>query len=156
MLALPDPRSVPVNKPNTMTPNVAVPNAETRPNRVVAETPKKDATPAAVTTAPAPASSATTNPNASSLEVGSLIPYASKQAPPIYPAAAKTIRAAGVVRVEVTVSENGDVATVDKTSGPQLLQAAARDAVRKWKFRPFTRDGQPVKATGFVNFNFNL
>ena len=66
------------------------------------------------------------------------------------------MRAAGVVRVEVTVNENGEVAEVEKTSGPTLLQTAAKDAIRKWKFKPFTRDGQPVKATGFVNFNFSL
>jgi outer membrane biosynthesis protein TonB len=35
-----------------------------------------------------------------------------------------------------------------------MLQAAARDAIKKWKFKPFTRDGQPVKATGFISFNF--
>jgi protein TonB len=66
------------------------------------------------------------------------------------------MRAAGVVKVEVTVSENGDVTAVEKATGPPMLQSAAKDAIRKWKFRPFVRDGQPVKATGFVSFNFNL
>ncbi|MBK9765808.1 MAG: hypothetical protein IPP63_01605 [Chloracidobacterium sp.] len=28
--------------------------------------------------------------------------------------------------------------------------------MRKWKFKPFVRDGQPVRATGYVNFNFAL
>jgi hypothetical protein len=37
-----------------------------------------------------------------------------------------------------------------------MLQAAAKDAIRKWKFKPFMRDGQPVRATGFVSFNFAL
>jgi protein TonB len=66
------------------------------------------------------------------------------------------MRATGVVKVEVTVNETGEVAEVQKTSGPTLLQAAAKDAIKKWKFKPFVRDGQPVKATGFVNFNFSL
>jgi protein TonB len=66
------------------------------------------------------------------------------------------MRTSGVVKVEVTVNESGEVAEVKKTSGPSLLQTAAKDAVRKWKFRPFVRDGQPVKATGFVSFNFSL
>ncbi|MEJ7848438.1 MAG: energy transducer TonB [Pyrinomonadaceae bacterium] len=90
------------------------------------------------------------------LEVGSLIAYATKQSAPVYPSAARSMRTSGVVKVEVTVNETGDVAEVKKTSGPSLLQTAAKDAVRKWKFRPFVRDGQPVKATGFVNFNFSL
>jgi TonB family protein len=90
------------------------------------------------------------------LEVGSLIAYATKQQAPIYPPAARSMRATGVVKVEVTVSETGDVTEVQKTSGPTLLQAAAKDAIRKWKFKPFVRDGLPVKAIGYVNFNFSL
>ena len=92
----------------------------------------------------------------SPMSVGSLVPYATSQAKPVYPPAAKTIRAAGIVTVELTVDENGMVAEVQKTSGPMMLQAAAKDAIRKWKFKPFFRDGQPVRATGFVNFSFAL
>jgi protein TonB len=90
------------------------------------------------------------------LDVGSLIAYATKQSQPIYPPAARTMRTSGVVKVEVTVDENGTVAEVQNAEGPGLLQSAAKDAVKKWKFRPFVRDGQPVKATGFVSFNFSL
>lgn len=89
------------------------------------------------------------------LNVGSLVGYATEQTKPVYPPAAKVIRTTGVVKVDVTIDENGQV-EVQKLSGPMMLQAAARDAIRKWKFRPFVRDGQPVKATGFVNFNFAL
>lgn len=92
----------------------------------------------------------------SPLDVGPLVPYATKQPQPVYPSAARSIRVTGVVRVDLTVDENGEVADVQKTSGPALLQAAAKDAVRKWKFRPFVRDGQPVKAVGFVSFNFAM
>ena len=92
----------------------------------------------------------------SPLDVGSLKEYATSQTIPTYPPAARSIRATGVVKVQVTVDENGAVAEVQKTSGPSLLQGAAKDAIRKWKFKPFVRDGQPVKATGFVNFNFAL
>jgi TonB family protein len=90
------------------------------------------------------------------IEVGSLIAYATKQTSPVYPTAAKNMRTTGVVKVEVTVDESGAVSEVQKTSGPSLLQTAAKEAVRKWKFKPFVRDGQPVRATGFVNFNFSL
>jgi len=90
------------------------------------------------------------------MDVGSLIAFATKQQAPVYPTAAKSMRTTGVVKVEVTVNETGEVAEVQKASGPMLLQAAAKDAIKKWKFKPFTRDGQPVKATGFINFNFSL
>ncbi|MBA2380446.1 MAG: energy transducer TonB [Blastocatellia bacterium] len=100
----------------------------------------------------APAAPVETGP----MNIGSLLPYATRQSQPSYPPAARTMRAAGVVRVEVLVDEKGDVAEVRNASGNTLLQAAARDAIVKWKFRPFSRDGQPVQATGFVNFNFSL
>jgi len=108
-----------------------------------------------VNTAPAEAAGGKAD-DGSPMDVGSLISYATKQSAPIYPSAARSMRATGVVKVEITVDESGEVAVVDKATGPALLQTAARDAVRKWKFKPFTRDGQPVKARGFVNFNFTL
>ncbi len=90
------------------------------------------------------------------VSIGSLVGYATKRVNPVYPRQARSMRMRGLVRVKLLVDEDGRVAKVEKTSGPSLLQRAARDAVRKWQFRPFVRDGRPVKATGFVNFNFNL
>jgi TonB family protein len=66
------------------------------------------------------------------------------------------MRAVGIVRVEVAVDEQGNVVEVKNTSGPALLQASAKDAIRKWKFRPIMIEGQAVQAIGFVNFNFSL
>ncbi len=96
------------------------------------------------------------NDDGSPLTVGSLIGYATKRVTPVYPRQAKNMRMTGVVKVEVTIDEDGNVSNVDNADGPALLQRAARDAAVKWRFRPFTRFGQPVKATGFVSFNFNL
>jgi len=123
-------------------PRVMVPNAA-------------PATTESTTAATTDNATAATTGNVSPLDVGSLVAYATNQPPPVYPAAAKTMRTSGTVRVDVTVDEKGDV-IVDKTTGPTLLQNAAKDAIKKWKFKPFVRDGQPVKATGFVSFNFNL
>jgi protein TonB len=92
----------------------------------------------------------------SPMAVGSLIAFATRQAQPVYPLAARTMRTTGQVTVEVTVDEDGHVAEVQKATGPVILQDAAKDAVKKWKFKPFVRGGQPVKATGFVTFNFSM
>ncbi len=94
--------------------------------------------------------------NAAPMQVGSLVEYATQKTNPIYPPTAKTIRASGIVRVELTIDENGQVAEVQKASGPSILQRAATDAVKKWRFKPFVRDGEKVRAVGFVNFNFSL
>jgi len=88
--------------------------------------------------------------------MGLLLPYATKQQAPVYPPAAKSMRAGGLVTVAVTVDEQGNVAEIGNVTGPGLLQSAAKDAIRKWHFKPFVRDGQPVKATGYISFNFAL
>ena len=90
------------------------------------------------------------------VNVGSLLAYAEKQTPAVYPAAARAMRASGLVKLEVTIDEEGNVEEVTNVSGPVLLQGSAKDAIRKWKFRPVMVEGQAVKATGFVNFNFSL
>lgn len=94
--------------------------------------------------------------NSAPLEVGSLIEYATSKTNPVYPPTARSLRMTGVVRIELEIDELGKVSKVQNTSGPSLLQRAATDAVKKWKFKPFVRDGEPVKAQGFVSFNFNL
>lgn len=93
--------------------------------------------------------------NDAPMTVGSLVEYASEKINPVYPPAAKTVRMTGTVRVDLVVNEDGKV-EVEKTTGPSMLQRAALDAVKRWKFKPFMRDGQPVKAKGYVSFNFNL
>ncbi len=94
--------------------------------------------------------------SSSPIAVGSLINYATQKSNPVYPVMAKNMRLTGVVKVELMIDENGQVAQVQNTSGPAMLQRAAMDAAKKWKFKPFTRDGQATKATGFVSFNFSL
>ena len=90
------------------------------------------------------------------MKVGSLIEYATKKTNPVYPLSAKTLRMTGVVKVELVIDETGQVAEVGNASGPAMLQRAATDAVKKWKFKPFVRGGESVKAVGFVSFNFSL
>ncbi len=90
------------------------------------------------------------------LTVGSLIGYATKRVNPVYPRQARSMRMTGIVKVELVIDEDGNVSKVENTEGPSMLQRAAKDAVVKWQFRPFMRDGQPVKATGYVSFNFDM
>lgn len=92
----------------------------------------------------------------SPLQIGSLVEYATEKASPVYPPAARMMRKTGTVRVEVLIDEEGKIAEVKNASGESLLQRAATDALKKWRFKPFKRDGQPSKAIGYVNFNFNL
>lgn len=73
---------------------------------------------------------------------------------PPYPAAAKAVKASGVVKVQVTIDENGDVVSAAATDGHPLLRAAAVEAARNAKFAPTTLSGQPVKVSGVIIYNF--
>lgn len=86
--------------------------------------------------------------------IGSLINYAVLKAPVSYPQQARQLGVSGIVRVDLLVDEKGNVTSVTKLTGPPQLQNAAKDAALRWKFKPFTRDGKPVRASGFINFQF--
>lgn len=73
---------------------------------------------------------------------------------PPYPAAARAVRAAGTVNVQVTIDENGNVISASATSGHALLRQAAEQAARSSKFSPTLLSGQKVKVTGVIVYNF--
>ena len=125
-------------------------------NKQQNETPAKQEEAKTETPAETVAQTDTDSTDTSPMTVGSLLEFATKRVNPIYPPQARTMRMSGVVKVEVTVDENGKVTEVQNTNGPRLLQRSAVEAVKKWQFKPFMRNGQPTKATGFVNFNFTL
>ena len=68
---------------------------------------------------------------------------------PIYPEIAKRMRICGEVKVEATVDSEGTVKDVKAVTGNHILEVAAEEAVRKWKFE--TGDGD-AKVTVSVNF----
>src|SRR5450432_4270291 len=65
---------------------------------------------------------------------------------PEYPAIAKQLKIEGAVELEALVTESGTVEKVTIVSGNPVLTRPASDAVKRWKFAPFTSDGKPVKA----------
>jgi protein TonB len=66
--------------------------------------------------------------------------------PPSYPAAARRMSEQGEVRLDVHVGADGSVIDVQvrASSGSPALDRSAMDAVRRWRFRPATVDGQAV------------
>ena len=75
---------------------------------------------------------------------------------PVYPPEARDARAEGNVVVQITVDEQGNVIDARAVSGHPLLQAAAVDAARQAKFSPTLINGQPVKVSGTLTYNFSL
>jgi protein TonB len=62
---------------------------------------------------------------------------------------------AGEVLIEITVDEQGDVASAEGVSGDRTLIDAAIAAVRQWKFKPTKLSGEPIKVIGRITFKFN-
>ena len=73
---------------------------------------------------------------------------------PPYPAAARAVRAAGAVSVQVLISETGSVISANAVSGHPLLRPAAVSAARGARFSPTLLSGQPVKVSGVITYNF--
>jgi TonB family protein len=77
-----------------------------------------------------------------------------KKVKPDYPPAAAPDKLQGQVIVRIVVNEAGDVDSAEVISGNPVLAAAAVDAVKQWKFKPFIKNGQPVKAAVKLPFDF--
>jgi protein TonB len=75
---------------------------------------------------------------------------------PSYPALARNQHIAGDVRVDALIDATGRVTTMKVVSGPSLLQQAAMDALRQWKYRAATLDGKPVAMHLTVTIQFRL
>lgn len=73
---------------------------------------------------------------------------------PVYPPAARAVKATGAVSIQVLIDENGNVVSANAVSGHPLLRAAAEAAAREAKFIPTLLAGQPVKVSGIIVYNF--
>jgi periplasmic protein TonB len=78
------------------------------------------------------------------------------KAVPIYPRIALAARTQGTVVLEATISKSGSIENLRVMSGPIMLQQAALDAVRQWRYRPYLLNGQPVEVETTVNVVFKL
>jgi TonB family protein len=75
---------------------------------------------------------------------------------PKYPPVARNNRIEGNVALEVTISKTGSIETLHVINGPQPLRGAAVDAVRYWRYKPYSVDGRPVEVITTVNVHFTL
>ena len=75
---------------------------------------------------------------------------------PVYPAIARASRTQGTVVLQATISRNGTIENLHVASGPAMLQQAALDAVRAWRYRPYMLNGEPVEVETTVNVVFKL
>lgn len=87
---------------------------------------------------------------------GNTSPVPISRPPPAYPREAMRRRIGGTVRVQATVAPDGSVERMDvaESSGNRYLDRAAMEAVRRWRFTPAMRNGQPVTAAVVIPVDF--
>lgn len=73
---------------------------------------------------------------------------------PVYPAIARRAHASGEVQVQVLIDTDGTVIAASAVSGHPLLQAASVAAARGARFAPTMYNGEPVKVTGVITYQF--
>lgn len=77
---------------------------------------------------------------------------------PQYPPAARRRGIEGTVVLRVLVAADGRVLSVEiaRSSGSEALDAAARETIGRWRFRPAMRGGEAIAAAASVPVQFSL
>ncbi len=75
---------------------------------------------------------------------------------PVYPAIAKAAGVHGTVVLQATISKSGTIENLRVIGGPLMLQQAALDAVKTWRYRPYLLNGEPVEVETTVNVVFEM
>jgi protein TonB len=108
--------------------------------------------------APPPPAPPQSEPPLAPVRIGGAIkqPSLMSRVGPIYPAVAVTAHVEGVVILEVVVDREGRVEEVKILRSIPLLDMAAVDAVRQWRYAPLVVNGQPARFIVTVTVSFNL
>jgi len=77
-----------------------------------------------------------------------------KRVQPKYPANALAAHIQGSVQIEATVNRDGIVVDPKVLSGDRTLAAAALEAVRQWRYKPYYLDGEPVEIQTQITVTF--
>ncbi|MFN7965753.1 MAG: energy transducer TonB [Acidobacteriota bacterium] len=85
-----------------------------------------------------------------------LPPEVIQKVEPDYPLDAREQRLEGKVILQIVVREDGSVTDVKVLRSIELLDQAAVEAVRQWRYKPAMKAGRPVPAYVTVTVNFRL
>jgi protein TonB len=69
---------------------------------------------------------------------------------------AKAAGVQGTVIIQANISKSGAIERAHVVSGPAMLQAAALEAVRSARYRPYMLDHQPTEVETTFSINFRL
>jgi protein TonB len=75
---------------------------------------------------------------------------------PSYPPLARAARIQGAVELHAVIGRDGGIENLRVVSGHPMLVAAAVEAVRQWRYRPYILNGEPVEVETQITVNFVL
>ncbi len=75
---------------------------------------------------------------------------------PSYPLLAKQMKVQGAVVLQALIDKTGHIEDLHVVSGPTILAAAAREAVKQWHFKPYYQAGQAVETEARITVNFTI
>lgn len=91
-------------------------------------------------------------------KVGPRLSTPSSELKPPYPPAKLASEEEAVLRLRLTIDENGRVAAVDAVGAADraFLEAARRHLIAHWRYRPATEDGRAVASSATITLRFEL
>ena len=75
---------------------------------------------------------------------------------PSYPALARQAHVQGTVELRAIISKAGTIENLVVVRGHPMLAAAAIDAVRQWRYRPYLLNNEPIEVETEITVNFAL
>lgn len=144
------PNETPLTPPIVAPPPIVQAPAAAVPVLTVAQPAPPPPSAPAPAAAPSAEAAPITPPDASARNLGNVAPK--------YPMQARLRHWEGTIRLKVLITPEGRVKdiSVARSSGFDVLDDAALETVRKWKFEPGKQAGVPVEAVGFLNIPFRL
>ena len=95
-------------------------------------------------------------PRRISISAGVAVGLLVSKAPIVYPIDAKKAGVSGTVVLSAIIGRDGTVEDLQVVSGPEMLQQAALDSVKQWRYRPYLLNGDPVEVRTTINIIFTL
>jgi periplasmic protein TonB len=75
---------------------------------------------------------------------------------PVYPQLARQARVQGAVELRAIISKAGTIENLTVVRGHPMLATAAIEAVRRWRYRPYLLNNEPIEVETEITVNFVL
>lgn len=73
-----------------------------------------------------------------------------------YPLLGRQMKVQGSVLLQALIGADGVIRDLRVLSGPAILASAAREAARRWQFKPYLQNGKPVETQATIAVNFTI